>query len=58
MTKQLINIPEKAKSKEADKENERYPVQIVKTGKRITVKNVKDAVTEINPDISSMDGRG
>lgn len=58
MEKELINIPENAKSKEADRKKERYPVQMVETEGKITPKKVKDAVLEINPDMSSMEGRG
>lgn len=58
MAKNLTSIPENAKSKAADKEKERYPVQVVGTDekmKTVTEKEVEAAVKEINPDENSME---
>lgn len=60
METELPKIKEKAKTEALvlnDKE-ERYPVQQVAAGEKVTEKVVKEAVREINPEEDSLNFRG
>lgn len=60
MATKLPKVKEKAKTEALvlDHKEERYPVQQVATSGKITKKEVKDAVREINPDEDSLGCRG
>ncbi|WP_288736245.1 hypothetical protein [uncultured Parabacteroides sp.] len=60
MTTKLPKIKEKAKTEALvlDHKEDRYPVQQVATDGKVTKKEVKDAVKEINPDLNSFGSRG
>lgn len=60
MATRLPRIKDKAKTEALvlDRKDERYPVQQVATDGKITKKEVKDAVREINPDQESLGSRG
>lgn len=60
MATKLPKIKEKAKTEALvlDHKEDRYPVQQVATGGKVTKKEVKDAVKEINPDLNSFGSRG
>ena len=60
MATRLPKIKEKAKTEALvlDHKEDRYPVQQVSTGGKVTKKKVKDAVKEINPDLNSLGCRG
>ena len=60
MTTKLPKIKEKAKTEALvlDHKDERYPVQQVATDGKVTKKEVKEAVKEINPDLNSLGSRG
>lgn len=60
MTTKLPKIKEKAKTEALvlDHKEDRYPVQQVATDGKVTKKEVKDAVKEINPDLNSLGSRG
>lgn len=60
MATKLPKIKEKAKTEALvlDHKEDRYPVQLVATDGKVTKKEVKDAVKEINPDLNSLGSRG
>lgn len=60
MATKLPKIKEKAKTEALvlDHKEDRYPVQQVVTDGKVTKKEVKDAVKEINPDLNSLGSRG
>lgn len=60
MTTKLPKIKEKAKTEALvlDHKEDRYPVQQVAIGGKVTKKEVKEAVKEINPDLNSLGSRG
>ena len=60
MATRLPKIKEKAKTEALvlDHKDERYPVQQVGTDGKVTKKEVKEAVKEINPDLNSLGSRG
>ena len=60
MATRLPKIKEKAKTEALvlDHKEDRYPVQQVSTEGKVTKKQVKDAVKEINPDLNSLGCRG
>lgn len=60
MTTKLPKIKEKAKTEALvlDRKDVRYPVQQVATKGKVTKKEVKEAVREINPDEDSLGCRG
>lgn len=57
MDEELTKIPENAESKVFDRQRERYPVQqsVIRIPGEL---DLEAAVEEINPDTSSMEGRG
>ncbi|WP_075556850.1 hypothetical protein [Parabacteroides timonensis] len=60
MATKLPRIKEKAKTEALvlDRKEGRYPVQQVATQGKVTKKEVKEAVREINPDEDSLGCRG